>query len=49
VVGDLSVANIVMERSLFIGVYPGLEPAQLEYVVEAFYDFVKSQNLEVVT
>jgi CDP-6-deoxy-D-xylo-4-hexulose-3-dehydrase len=46
VIGDLPVANLVMQSSFFVGVYPGLSQAQLGYVLEVFYDFVKSLGLQ---
>ena len=43
VVGDLPVANQVMQGAFFVGVYPGLGQAQLEYMLEAFHSFIKSR------
>ncbi len=40
-IGALPVAQEVMRSTLFVGVYPGLELPQLEYIIEAFRDFVK--------
>jgi CDP-4-dehydro-6-deoxyglucose reductase, E1 len=48
VIGDLPVANLVMENSFFVGVYPGLSHPQLSYVLEVFYDFMKSRDLAAV-
>ncbi len=45
VVGNLPVADHVMRSTFFVGVYPGLGQAQLSYMLEIFYDFVKSQHL----
>ncbi|GAB4469401.1 MAG: hypothetical protein Kow00124_04520 [Anaerolineae bacterium] len=42
VVGELPVANLVMNNAFFIGVYPGLGQAQLEYVIQTFYAFARS-------
>lgn len=39
VVGELPNSNIVLQSSFFIGVYPGLDKARIDYVVEAFADF----------
>jgi len=47
VVGDLPVAELVMRSTFFVGVYPGLAQAQISYMLEAFYDFVRNQNLSV--
>lgn len=34
VVGDLARTNAMMERGLWVGVYPGLEQAQIEYIAK---------------
>jgi CDP-6-deoxy-D-xylo-4-hexulose-3-dehydrase len=47
VIGDLPVSNLVMRGTLFVGVYPGLEQGQIEYIRGAFYDFLKSRNLAI--
>jgi CDP-6-deoxy-D-xylo-4-hexulose-3-dehydrase len=47
VIGDLPIADLVMRASFFVGIYPGLGQAQLSYMLEIFYDFVKSQKLAV--
>ena len=39
VVGDLSVSDTIMERSFWIGVYPGLTEPMLEYVLDEFASF----------
>lgn len=41
VVGDLAVANEIMRGVFFIGVYPGLQQPQLEYVVDVVASFIK--------
>ena len=41
VVGDLSGADLIMNQSLWIGVYPGLTREMLDYMVETVADFVK--------
>lgn len=35
VVGDLARTNAMMERGFWVGVYPGLEQAQIEYIAQA--------------
>jgi CDP-6-deoxy-D-xylo-4-hexulose-3-dehydrase len=40
VVGDLSNTDIVMKRSFWVGVYPGLTKPMLDYVVECISDFM---------
>lgn len=41
VVGDLSNSDIVMNRSFWIGVYPGLTLKMLDYVIESIAEFMK--------
>jgi CDP-6-deoxy-D-xylo-4-hexulose-3-dehydrase len=40
IVGDLTNSDIVMRRSFWLGVYPGLEKKMLEYVVESVREFM---------
>jgi len=40
VVGDLPNADFVTEQALWLGVYPGLTSAMLDYVAESVHDFV---------
>jgi CDP-6-deoxy-D-xylo-4-hexulose-3-dehydrase len=47
VIGELPVADLVMRGTFFVGVYPGLKQAQLEYVIGTFYDFIKAHNLTI--
>jgi CDP-6-deoxy-D-xylo-4-hexulose-3-dehydrase len=42
VVGDMSGADKIMNESVFIGVYPGLTRAMLDYMVESISQFVRS-------
>ena len=39
VVGDLTNTNQIMENAFFIGVYPGLDEAQIQYMLECFDQF----------
>jgi CDP-6-deoxy-D-xylo-4-hexulose-3-dehydrase len=39
-VGDMAGADEIMERTLFIGTYPGLTRAMLDYMIEAIREFV---------
>ena len=39
VVGDLRNSDFVMERVFWLGVYPGLTEAMLDFVVQALHDF----------
>jgi CDP-6-deoxy-D-xylo-4-hexulose-3-dehydrase len=41
VIGDLPVADEIMRGAFFIGVYPGLDSARLEYMIEIFEKFFK--------
>lgn len=45
IVGDLPVADMVMRGGLFVGVYPGLGPEQIDYMIESFHQFIKKQGL----
>ena len=40
-VGDLPVADKIMRGAFFVGVYPGLNAAQLDYMIEQFRAFFK--------
>jgi CDP-6-deoxy-D-xylo-4-hexulose-3-dehydrase len=39
VVGDLPVADHVMRGAFFVGVYPGLDIPQLDYMIDTFGRF----------
>jgi CDP-6-deoxy-D-xylo-4-hexulose-3-dehydrase len=40
VVGDLDTTDLVAEGTLWVGVWPGLTDAMLDYMVESFHEFV---------
>jgi len=40
IVGDLTNTDIVMKRSFWVGVYPGLITPMLDYVIESISDFM---------
>ena len=40
VVGDLANTDAVMERTFFVGVYPGIDDARMDYVIHAFERFM---------
>jgi CDP-6-deoxy-D-xylo-4-hexulose-3-dehydrase len=40
IVGDLTNSDIVMRRSFWLGVYPGLDKKMLEYVIESVREFM---------
>ena len=39
VVGDLSNTDAVMNGTFFVGVYPGIDEARMDYVIDAFRPF----------
>jgi CDP-6-deoxy-D-xylo-4-hexulose-3-dehydrase len=41
VVGDLKQADVVVANSFWLGVYPGLGPAQIQYMLESLHAAVK--------
>jgi len=43
VVGDLTNTDIVMTRTFWIGVYPGLTSQMLDYVTDSIKDFIKGK------
>jgi CDP-6-deoxy-D-xylo-4-hexulose-3-dehydrase len=44
VVGELGNSDVVMNDTLFIGVYPGLNEAMITYVIHEIDNYVKSQK-----
>ena len=44
VAGGLTVSDIVMNRTFWIGVYPGISPRMLDYVLEVFHSMPKELN-----
>ena len=40
VVGDLANTDVVMNRTFFVGVYPGIDDARMDYVIDAFGRFM---------
>ena len=41
-VGDLPNSDLVLRSSFFVGVYPGLDDARIDYMLNAFADFFRS-------
>lgn len=39
-VGDLAVSDVVAERTFWLGCWPGLSDAMVDYVIESVHDFV---------
>ncbi len=46
VIGDLTNTDIIMNDTFFIGVYPGLDDAQLDYVADTFSRFMKGERVK---
>ena len=47
VVGDLANTDAVMNRTFFVGVYPGIDEARLDYVIDAFGRFMAGARAAV--
>jgi CDP-6-deoxy-D-xylo-4-hexulose-3-dehydrase len=45
VAGDLRNTDIIMNRSFFMGVYPGIDEDQLSYVEKVFVHFMKGERM----
>ena len=45
VVGDLGNTDIIMQRTFFIGTYPGLDDARLDYVGSVFERFMRGERV----
>lgn len=43
-VGDLSVADFVMNNVFWVGVYPGLTEGQLDFMIESFHDLLAPRS-----
>lgn len=43
VVGEMTGADMIMNQALFLGTYPGLTPAMLEFEVETIRAFARSK------
>ena len=37
--GELTNTDLVMQRAFWVGVYPGLQAAMLDYIIDSFHDF----------
>lgn len=42
VVGELTTTDLVAETTFWVGVYPGLTDAMLDFVLESFHEFSDS-------
>jgi CDP-6-deoxy-D-xylo-4-hexulose-3-dehydrase len=47
VVGDLANTDTVMNRTFFVGVYPGIDDARMDYVIDAFGRFMAGARAAV--
>jgi CDP-6-deoxy-D-xylo-4-hexulose-3-dehydrase len=47
VVGDLANSDTVMERTFFVGIYPGIDDARMEYVIDTFGRFMAGERVAV--
>jgi len=47
VVGELANTDVVMNRTFFVGVYPGIDDARMDYVVDAFGRFLAGERAAV--
>ncbi|QDM33321.1 lipopolysaccharide biosynthesis protein RfbH [Tardiphaga sp. vice352] len=45
VVGSLDNSDLVMNRTFWVGVYPGLTESHLDYIIESLTDYVKNHRL----
>ena len=45
IVRDLTNTDLVMNRTFFVGVYPGLDSAQLDYVASVFTRFMRGERV----
>ena len=43
-IGDLSGADKIMRGAFFVGVYPGLDLPQLDYIIDTFAAFFRQQK-----
>lgn len=44
IAGDLKNTDIIMNQTFWIGVYPGLNKAMLDYVIKSFEEFLETVN-----
>ena len=49
VVGDLKNTDIVMDRTFWIGVFPGLTNPMLDYVIESIQNFMEKAKFYSVS
>ena len=44
VVGELTNTEVVMNRTFFVGVYPGIDDARLDYMIDVFQRFMAGER-----
>lgn len=47
IIGDLAGADRIMNEAIFVGVYPGLTPAMLDYMVETITKFCRKPSAAI--
>ena len=47
VVGDLVNTDAVMNRTFFVGVYPGIDDARMDYMIDAFGRFMAGERVAI--
>lgn len=47
VIGDLAVTDAIMQRTFFVGVYPGLDDARVDYMADAFARFMSGDRTAI--
>ncbi len=47
VVGDLKNTDAVMNRTFFVGVYPGIDDARMDYMIGAFRRFMAGERVPI--
>lgn len=45
IAGRLDISNKIMERTFFVGVYPGLTDAMQDFVIERLFEYFRNQDL----
>jgi CDP-4-dehydro-6-deoxyglucose reductase, E1 len=45
VVGDLATTDAIMERTFFVGVYPGIDDARMDYMIDVFERFMGGERM----
>jgi CDP-4-dehydro-6-deoxyglucose reductase, E1 len=45
VVGELAVTDAIMERTFFVGVYPGIDEARMDHTIDVFRRFMRGERM----